>query len=125
VEDGLALLDTGQTRYIEIMQPLRGSSIFQEHLDRHGDGIHHLAFDCGELPWEERVAAFVSRGFSCSQAGRFMDRNAFAFFATESATTTTFETYLIPDGFEWPEPEEWFPAPPPDGHRPPVREQRG
>jgi methylmalonyl-CoA/ethylmalonyl-CoA epimerase len=103
---------------VEIMEPLHGPSIFQEHLDRHGEGIHHVAFDCDDLPWEQRIAEFASRGFAHSQGGRFMDRNAFAFFATEPATTATFETYVIPEGFEWPEPEAWFPGPPP------VRAQR-
>ena len=44
---------------------------------------------------------------------RFHGRNAFAFFGTEAATGTTFETYDIPDDFVWPEPEEWYPGPPP------------
>jgi len=50
-----------------------------------------------------------------TQSGRFAGANSFAFFDTESTTATTFETYLIPDGFVWPEPEEWFPASPPGG----------
>jgi hypothetical protein len=53
-----------------------------------------------------------------------MDANAFAFFDTEKATGTVFETYSIPEGFVWPEPEEWYPGPPPAGEAPPVREQR-
>ena len=109
---------------LEIMQPLHGPSIFQEHLDRHGEGIHHVAFDIAQRPWDERLAAFAQRGFPVSQSGRFMDRNAFAFFATEPATGGTFETYDIPPGFVWPEPEAWFPGPPPVGLEPPVREQR-
>ena len=109
---------------VEIMQPLHGPSIFQEFLDDHGEGIQHVAFDCGEKPWQERVDEFGGRGFPLVQSGRFMDANAFAFFDTAKATGTTFETYSIPDGFVWPEPEEWYPAPPPAGQAPPVREQR-
>ena len=105
------------------MQPLSGASIFQEWLDRDGEGIHHVAFDLDGRPWQERLTAFADRGFSVRQSGRFVDENAFAFFDTESATGTTFETYDIPTGFVWPEPEEWFPAPPPHGQRPPVRVQ--
>ena len=52
-----------------------------------------------------------------------MDANAFAFFDTAEATGTTFETYSIPKGFVWPEPEEWYPGPPPEGQAPPVRVQ--
>lgn len=110
---------------VEIMQPLYGPSIFQEHLDRHGEGLHHVAFDVDERPWADRLADFGSRGFRVSQSGRFMDQNAFAFFDTEAATGTTFETYDIPSGFVWPEPERWFPAPPPEGEAPPVRKQGG
>jgi hypothetical protein len=108
---------------LEIMQPLWGPSIFQEFLDTRGEGIHHLAFDAEGRPWPERLATFEQRGFPLAQSGRFMDANAFAFFATEAVAGTTFETYDIPPGFEWPEPEEWFPGPPPEGEQPPVRTQ--
>lgn len=108
---------------LEIMEPLWGPSIFQEFLNTRGEGIHHLAFDAEGRPWPERLATFERRGFPLAQSGRFMDANAFAFFGTEAATGTVFETYDIPPGFEWPEPEEWFPGPPPEGDRPPVRTQ--
>jgi methylmalonyl-CoA/ethylmalonyl-CoA epimerase len=97
----------------EIMQPVDGPTILQDFLEEHGEGIHHVAFDCAGTRWEQRLAAFGSRGFQLTQSGRFAGQNAFAFFDTESATGTTFETYLIPEGFVWPEPEEWFPGPPP------------
>ena len=106
--------DVGGTA-LEIMQPLFGPSIFQEYLDRHGEGIHHIAFDLGGRPWDERLAAFAEHGFSVTQSGLFNRQNAFAFFDTEAATGTTFETYDIPPGYVWPEPEAWFPAPPPSG----------
>lgn len=115
--------DVGDMAF-EIMQPLYGPSIFQQFLDTHGEGIQHIAFDCAEQPWSRRIADFAGRGFPMVQSGRFMDANAFAFFDTEAATGTVFETYSIPAGFVWPEPEEWFPAPPPAGQAPPVREQR-
>ncbi len=98
---------------VEIMQPLSGPSIFAEHLACHGEGIHHVAFDIERRPWDERLATFAERGFPVTQSGRFNHENAFAFFDTEGATGTTFETYDIPPGYVWPEPEAWFPAPPP------------
>ncbi|GGR40449.1 hypothetical protein J2S40_001876 [Nocardioides luteus] len=119
----VAFADVGDVAF-EIMQPLYGPSIIREFLDSHGEGVHHLAFDCGEAAWDSRAEEFARRGFRCSQAGRFMDANAFAFFSTEGAVTTTLETYSIPDGFEWPEPEEWFPGPPPAGEAAVVRAQR-
>jgi len=32
---------------VELFQPTGGDSTFQEFLDRHGEGVHHLGFDVG------------------------------------------------------------------------------
>jgi len=97
----------------ELMQPLDGSTVMQKYLDRHGEGIHHLAFDCEDRPWDERLSRFAAEGFALAQSGAWRAANRFAFFDTEEATTTTFETYVFPEDWEYPEPDEWFPAPPP------------
>lgn len=96
----------------ELMQPLAGPTIFQEYLDAHGEGLHHVAYDCNELPWEERLAAFAERGFACVQSGCFADGNRFAFFETDAATGAVIETIEFAPGFELPPPERWVPAPP-------------
>jgi methylmalonyl-CoA/ethylmalonyl-CoA epimerase len=98
----------------EIMQPLSGRTVMQEFLDAHGEGIHHIAFDCNDAPWESRIAIFTERGFVSTQSGRWLDQNSFNFFDTELATTTCFETYHFPDGFEYPEPDRWYPGRPPE-----------
>lgn len=33
---------------VELFQPTGGDSTFQEFLDKHGEGVHHLGFDVGE-----------------------------------------------------------------------------
>ena len=104
----------------ELMQPLGGPTVVEDFLREHGEGIHHFAFDCEDVPLERRIATFAERGFPLTQFGRFADRDAFAFFGTEDATSAVFETYFIPEGYEAPEPEEWFPAPPPPAGRPGV-----
>ncbi|MDQ3739275.1 MAG: VOC family protein [Actinomycetota bacterium] len=58
----------------EIMQPLAGRTIMREFLDTHGEGIHHVAFDCNGVPWDERVANFAARGFGVTQSGRWLDQ---------------------------------------------------
>lgn len=97
----------------EIMQPLTGRSVMRDFLDAHGEGVHHLAFDCHGAPMDQRIATFTQRGFAPTQSGRWLDQNAFTFFDTEAATTTCFETYHFPDDFTFPEPQQWYPAPPP------------
>ena len=97
----------------EIMQPLSGRTVMRDFLDRHGEGVHHLAFDCDGAPWDQRLEMFTGRGFAQTQSGRWLDQNSFSFFDTEAATTTCFETYHFPEGFAFPEPEAWYPGPPP------------
>ena len=94
----------------ELIEPVSGETIFAEFLDRHGEGLHHVAFDCNGAPFEDRVAEFERRGFTLVQGGSWMGRNRFAFFGTEDATTTCFETYVFPDDWAYPEPEAWYPA---------------
>lgn len=93
----------------ELMEPLWGPTIFADFLAAHGEGIHHVAYDCNNIPFEERMAEFERRGFRLVQSGSWLGTNHFAFFDTEDATGTCFETYAFPQDWEYPEPEEWFP----------------
>lgn len=96
----------------ELMEPLWGPSIFKDFLDKNGTAFHHVAYDCNDVPWEERLAEFEKRGFKMVQSGKWKGKNAFAFFETDEATGTTFETYHFPEDWDYPEPESWFPAKP-------------
>lgn len=102
----------------EVMQPLHGPSVIRDFLNAHGEGVHHLAFDCNGLAWQQRLDSFADRGFPCLQSGRFAGANSFAFFDTEAATGTTFETHAMPENFSWPQPQAWYPAAPPDTSSP-------
>jgi hypothetical protein len=43
-----AAIDTGRCFIIELHEPIGGESTFQEFLDKHGNGVHHLGFEVGE-----------------------------------------------------------------------------
>ncbi len=96
----------------ELIEPVSGSTIFAEFLERQGEGIHHVAYDCNNIPFEQRIAEFARRGFPLVQSGSWMGKNHFAFFETEHATTTCLETYVFPDDWQYPDPEEWYPHQP-------------
>ncbi len=96
----------------ELIEPVSGPTIFAEFLKRRGEGIHHVAFDCHGLPFEERVAEFARRDFALVQSGSWLGRNHFAFFETEGVTTTCLETYAFPDDWEYPEPDARYPLQP-------------
>lgn len=81
------------TMVYEDIQPVSGPTLFQEFLDEHGEGtrialeymggivtydqggIHHIAYDCNNTPFEQRKQCFQARGFELVQAGK----NYFAF----------------------------------------------
>lgn len=96
----------------ELIEPVAGSTIFAEFLERHGEGIHHIAYDCNDVPFEQRIAEFARRGFPVVQSGSWMGGNHFAFFETEGATTTCLETYVFPADWEYPQTEERYPPEP-------------
>ena len=101
----------------EIMQPVSGPSLMAEFLESHGEGIHHLAFDCNHVPPKERKENFESRGFKLAQTGIWYGKKGtceFMFFDTEGATTTCFESYTFSDDWEDPESTVWYPAKPGD-----------
>ena len=93
----------------EVIEPVAGPTIFQEFIDAHGDGIHHVAYDCNDLPFEERIAEFKRRGFEFAQGGSWEGKCHFAFFETEAETTTCLETIAFDDDWAYPEPEAWYP----------------
>ncbi|CAF9943003.1 MAG: hypothetical protein ALECFALPRED_010421, partial [Alectoria fallacina] len=66
----------------EVIQPISGPTIFQGFLDKQGEGIHHIAYDCNGISMEERVQGFKERGFECVQSGKWMvgGVSEFAFF---------------------------------------------
>ncbi|MDP6473752.1 MAG: VOC family protein [Alphaproteobacteria bacterium] len=112
----LALAWTGAMMW-EIVEPTGGRTIYNDFLDEHGEGIHHVAFagreEGGEeMPYEKQIAEFTQRGFPVIQSGLIKDVDRFHYFATEEATTTTFEIYNLKGG-DLPEPDEWYPAAPP------------
>ena len=101
----------GETVF-ELMEPMDENSIFAEHLNSKGEGLHHVSFNLNGRPWNERIEAFKARGFEPVQSGLWMGAVRFAFFDTEAATGMSFETYQYPAG--WTDPPDqarwWSPA---------------
>lgn len=108
----LGLANSGSMQW-EIVQPLTGPNIYEEFLEAHGEGMHHVAFNCNDVPWEQRMKDFADRGYSMIQSGVWQGIVRYAYFETEGDTTTTFEIFDYPADFVFPEPEQWYPAPPP------------
>jgi hypothetical protein len=108
----VALAFSGTSMW-EIIEPASGPSIYADFLEQHGGGVHHVAVDCNGADWETRLKMFAAHGYELLQSGRWMGRVPYAYFATDKDISTTVETFIIPDDFPMPEPQEWYPAAPP------------
>ncbi len=69
---------------LEILDPTIGRNIYDEYLERHGPGFHHLAFNVADM--DEAVALFKKRGVEVSQDGAWGEKEVagrFAYLDTE------------------------------------------
>jgi Glyoxalase/Bleomycin resistance protein/Dioxygenase superfamily len=68
----------------ELIQPVSGRSIYQEHLDTHGEGVQHIA--CMQHSWEESAAFqahWAQRGAQVLMYGRIGDSIEFYYLDTD------------------------------------------
>lgn len=56
---------------LELIEPNGAKSTWQDFLDTHGEGIHHIAF--GVKGTDEKVLACEALGFPCTQRGKYGD----------------------------------------------------
>lgn len=94
----------------ELMEAVSGPTIFADFLEKHGEGTHHVAYDCNNTPFEESITELKRCGFKRVQSENCLEVNHFAFFGSEADITTVFETYAFPSDWDYPEPEAWYPA---------------
>jgi 4-hydroxyphenylpyruvate dioxygenase-like putative hemolysin len=69
---------------IELIQPTKGESPWTEHLERHGEGLHHVRFRIQGL--EQHVARLEAQGFETLLYKRFGPEVAFAYLETPAAS---------------------------------------
>lgn len=107
----LALTEVAGTM-IELIEPLEGESIYTEHLDEHGEGLHHIAcFAFDDL--EAVIDEFERAGMGILQSGTFGPEDTdegveFFYFDTEAELNgVIFETARYLD--ELPDPDRTYP----------------
>jgi methylmalonyl-CoA/ethylmalonyl-CoA epimerase len=64
----LAFIPMGQVT-VELIEPIGGPSTWQEFLDTHGEGVHHIAFN---VKGTDRVVSFLNgKGIPLVQQGHY------------------------------------------------------
>ena len=66
---------------LEFIQVLEGDTVYQDIIDKKGEGLHHLGFFVNDL--DKHVARLAEQGISVIQSGRF-DGGGFAYLDTEA-----------------------------------------
>ena len=99
----IALAFVGPTMY-ELIQSIEGPNVYEDFLEQHGEGLHHLGYSVTDIDAEiERMA---SLGYPLLQSGRGFGVDgdgAYAYFDTESAIGCIVEAVWFPR--EMPPPE--------------------
>ncbi len=78
----------------EWLQPIEGPTVYQEFLNAHGEGFHHLAFNTAAI--EPGIAPWTAAGFAISQAGDWGEKGKpgsghFTYIDTETVGGVTME----------------------------------
>jgi hypothetical protein len=99
VENGmlLALAKVGDVM-IELIEPTIGPNIYRDHLDEHGEGLHHIAY----FGWDEEetyavVEEFTNAGMPVIQSGDFVGTEYWYFDTAEELNGLIFETAIRRD----------------------------
>ena len=101
----LALTFAGDTM-IELIEPLEGPSIYTEHLDEHGEGLHHVACFAFE-DTEAVVEKFEEAGMPVLQSGVYGEVPYWYFDTQEQLNGVIFETATNLEAI--PEPDRTYP----------------
>lgn len=75
---------------IELIEPVRGESLYAEFIERKGYGLHHIAFSVPDF--EEAVTMLTSQGLTALSSGVLSDGGVkFAYFDCEEADASIIE----------------------------------
>ena len=67
----LAFFDVGPNLQIELIQPNGVKSTWQDFLDQHGEGLHHIAFNVNGM--DSAIASCEEFGLKLTQRGKYGD----------------------------------------------------
>jgi hypothetical protein len=103
----LALCNVGPVMY-ELIEPVQGPNSYEEFLNEHGEGLHHLGYFVQDIDAE--ISNMESKGYSLLQSGRRFGTNddgAYAYFDTERDFGCILEALQMPE--QMPDPERTYP----------------
>ena len=95
----------------EVVQPLDGPGIYREHLDRHGEGMHHVLVRTSDREFAAILAQAKDRGMPLLMEGTW-GQTHFAYIDAEGPMKMILEVFHREEGATRPEADYFYP------HRP-------
>lgn len=95
----------------EVVQPLEGPSIYREHLDQKGEGMHHVLVQTSDADFEAVMAQAEARGMPPLMEGTW-GQTQFAYIDGEGPLKMILEVFRRAEGTVRPEADYFYP------HRP-------
>ena len=94
---------------LEIVEPLKGESVYKEFLREKGEGLHHIATFYDSFDEVKRqLSYFDKRGIKVLQSGRYIDIR-FYYLDTIDLLGFIYEIcYIPPEGLKYP-PDKVYP----------------
>jgi catechol 2,3-dioxygenase-like lactoylglutathione lyase family enzyme len=108
-----ASADSGDLNF-ELIEPGEEPNVYTEHLETHGEGLHHLGYFVADI--QGAIDAMEALGYQVVQSGRRLGVDgdgAYAYFDTVERLGCMLEAIQPPR--QLPEPIRWYPAPPDEG----------
>jgi methylmalonyl-CoA/ethylmalonyl-CoA epimerase len=105
-----AAADSGRLN-VELIEPGKEPNVYTEHLEAHGEGLHHLGYFVDDIA--TAITEMQALGYEVVQSGRGLGVDgdgAYAYFDTVDALGCMLEA-IEPPG-RLPDPIRWYPAPP-------------
>jgi hypothetical protein len=96
---------------VELIEPSDEPNVYTEHLDVHGEGLHHLGYFVDDI--DKAIEEMRSLGYDVVQSGRGLGVDgdgAYAYFDTIATLGCMLEAIEPPRCL--PDPIRWYPAPP-------------
>lgn len=102
----LALCDNLGGVQWELIEPKDDKSLYAEFLKEHGQGLHHVAFDCDD--YKDTVKFYEDRGLPVFQGGTW-EGMTYTYLDSEKDLGLIAEIYDLAPDFDWPEPVAVYP----------------
>ena len=93
---------------MELIEPLEGESLYAEHLSKHGESLHHVAF--GTKGYEDTKRLLKEKGYKEVQSGRTFNCCSYSYFNTDKSLACLAEFgSVIDEDRPFPSPEKIYP----------------